>query len=87
MPLKQVKTAVHWSPQIQTLKSVIKLYHQDIKGNLTHDGIKFDFQAEEDRINREKQLEQEERIAKELARINYETQREEKMRQYIKENR
>lgn len=26
-------------------------------------------------------------MAKELARISYETQREEKMRQYIKENR
>lgn len=49
--------------------------------------IKFDLQAEEERINREKQLEQEERMAKELARINYERQREEKMRQYIKENR
>lgn len=49
--------------------------------------IEFDLQAEEERINREKQLEQEERMAKELARINYETQREEKMRQYIKENR
>lgn len=49
--------------------------------------IKFDLQAEEERINREKQLEQEERMAKELARINYERQREEKIRQYIKENR
>lgn len=48
---------------------------------------KIDMQAEEERINREKQLEQEERIAKELARINFEKQREEKMRQYIKENR
>lgn len=47
----------------------------------------FDLQAEEERINREKQLEQEERMAKELARINYESQREEKMRQHIKENR
>lgn len=44
-------------------------------------------QAEEERINKEKQLEQEERIAKELARINFEKQREEKMRQYIRENR
>lgn len=44
-------------------------------------------QAEEERINRQKQLEQEERIAKELARISYEKQREEKMRQHIKENR
>ncbi|KAM4630463.1 uncharacterized protein ACJ7VT_000159 [Polymixia lowei] len=42
--------------------------------------------AEEERINKEKQLEQEERIAKELARINYEKQRDEKMRQYIREN-
>uniref|UniRef100_A0A3Q3XF62 Meiosis-specific nuclear structural protein 1 n=1 Tax=Mola mola TaxID=94237 RepID=A0A3Q3XF62_MOLML len=42
--------------------------------------------AEEDRRSREKQLEQEERIAKELARIKYEKQRDEKMRQYIKEN-
>lgn len=45
------------------------------------------FQAEEDRLNREKQLEQEERMAKELERIKYEMQREEKMKQYIKENR
>lgn len=44
-------------------------------------------QAEEERTNREKQLEQEERIAKELARISFEKQRDEKMRQYIKENR
>lgn len=36
---------------------------------------------------KEKLLEQEERIAKELARINYEKMRDEKMRQYIKENR
>ncbi|XP_062242685.1 meiosis-specific nuclear structural protein 1 [Platichthys flesus] len=42
--------------------------------------------ADEDRINRDKQLEQEERMAKELARINFETQRDEKMRQHIKEN-
>lgn len=44
-------------------------------------------QAEEERINREKQLEQEERMAKELARINYEKQRDEKLRQYIRANR
>ncbi|XP_034045061.1 meiosis-specific nuclear structural protein 1 [Thalassophryne amazonica] len=43
-------------------------------------------QAEEEKINREKQFEQEERLAKELARINYEKQREERMRQYVKEN-
>lgn len=36
---------------------------------------------------RDKQLEQEERMAKELARISYEKLREEKMRQYVKENR
>ncbi|XP_035483548.2 meiosis-specific nuclear structural protein 1-like isoform X1 [Scophthalmus maximus] len=42
--------------------------------------------AEEDRINREEQIEQEERMAKELARINYEKEREEKMRQHIKDN-
>lgn len=47
----------------------------------------FDLQAEEERINREKQLEQEERMAKELARINHETERDEKMRQCIIENR
>lgn len=46
-----------------------------------------DLQAEEERIYKEKQLEQEERMAKELARISYETQRDEKMRQYVKENR
>lgn len=49
--------------------------------------IKFDLQAEEEKINREKQRDQEERMAKELARINHEKQREEKMRQHIKENR
>uniref|UniRef100_A0A3Q3GRW1 Meiosis-specific nuclear structural protein 1 n=1 Tax=Labrus bergylta TaxID=56723 RepID=A0A3Q3GRW1_9LABR len=42
--------------------------------------------AEEERINREKQLEQEERMAKEIARINFESQREEKMREHIKKN-
>ncbi|XP_060924680.1 meiosis-specific nuclear structural protein 1 [Limanda limanda] len=42
--------------------------------------------AEEDRINKDKQLEQEEKMAKELARIDFETQREEKVRQHIKEN-
>lgn len=38
-------------------------------------------------MNREQQLEQEERIAKELARISSEKLREEKMRQHIIENR
>lgn len=42
--------------------------------------------AEEDKQFRERQLEQEERMAKELARINNEKLRDEKMRQYIKEN-
>lgn len=42
--------------------------------------------AEEDKLFRERQLEQEERMAKELARINNEKLRDEKMRQYIKEN-
>lgn len=45
------------------------------------------WQAEEERVNHAKQLEQEERIAKELSRIKYEREREEKMRQYIRENR
>lgn len=49
--------------------------------------FKYDLQAEEERVQRERQLEQEERMAKELARIDYEKQRDEKMRQYIKENR
>ncbi|KAI7813914.1 meiosis-specific nuclear structural protein 1 [Triplophysa rosa] len=42
--------------------------------------------AEEDREFRERQLEQEERMAKEMARIHDEKLRDEKMRQYIKEN-
>ncbi|KAF5897764.1 integrin alpha-11-like, partial [Clarias magur] len=42
--------------------------------------------AEQDRIYKEKVMEQEERMAKELARISYEKMRDEKMRQYIKEN-
>lgn len=44
-------------------------------------------QAREEQMIREKQLEHEERMAKELARINYESEREKRMRQYIKENR
>lgn len=44
-------------------------------------------QAREEQIIREKQLEHEERMAKELARINYENEREKRIRQYIKENR
>uniref|UniRef100_A0AAV2LP35 Meiosis-specific nuclear structural protein 1 n=1 Tax=Knipowitschia caucasica TaxID=637954 RepID=A0AAV2LP35_KNICA len=42
--------------------------------------------AKGDKINRQMQIEQEERIAKELSRINCEKQREEKIRQHIKEN-
>ncbi|XP_061599255.1 LOW QUALITY PROTEIN: meiosis-specific nuclear structural protein 1-like [Cololabis saira] len=40
----------------------------------------------EEKIDRQRQLEQEERMAKELARIKYEKQREEKMRQDIIKN-
>ncbi|CAL8364729.1 meiosis-specific nuclear structural protein 1 [Gadus morhua] len=42
--------------------------------------------SEEERRNKEKQLEQEERLAIELARIDHETQRDDKMRQHIKAN-
>ncbi|MED6233907.1 hypothetical protein ATANTOWER_018955 [Ataeniobius toweri] len=42
--------------------------------------------AKEQRANRQRQLEQEERMAKELARIEHEKQRDEKMRQHIREN-
>ncbi|MBN3323993.1 MNS1 protein, partial [Atractosteus spatula] len=42
--------------------------------------------AEEERILKEKQIEQEERMAKELARINYEKLRDEKIRQQVREN-
>ncbi|XP_052010081.1 meiosis-specific nuclear structural protein 1 [Xyrauchen texanus] len=42
--------------------------------------------AEKEKLFKERQLEQEERMAKELARINNEKLRDEKMRQYIKEN-
>lgn len=44
-------------------------------------------QTENERIMREKQLEQEERMARELARVNHEKLREEKLRQQIRENR
>lgn len=44
-------------------------------------------QAREEQLIREKQLEHEERMAKELARISYESEREKRIRQYIKENR
>lgn len=49
--------------------------------------INFNLQAEEERITREKQLEHEDRMAEELARISHESDRDKKMRQYIKENR
>ena len=45
------------------------------------------WQAEEERLNKEKQLEQEELLARELARIDQESQRDQKMRQHIKANR
>lgn len=47
----------------------------------------FNLQAEEERMTREKQLEREDRMAKELARNSQESDRDKKMRQYIKENR
>lgn len=43
--------------------------------------------AEHERIQKEKQLQQEERLAKELERLKWEQQRDERMRQQIKENR
>uniref|UniRef100_A0A8C3XLW3 Meiosis-specific nuclear structural protein 1 n=1 Tax=Chelydra serpentina TaxID=8475 RepID=A0A8C3XLW3_CHESE len=43
-------------------------------------------QAEENKKLKELQLEQEERLATELARLNYEKSKDEKMRQQIKEN-
>lgn len=49
--------------------------------------INFNLQAEEERITREKQLKHEDRMAEELARISHESDRDKKMRQYIKENR
>lgn len=65
------------------------MYCQGINVSTLSDVIrnKCHLQTEEERVKRERQLEQEERMAKELARINFEKQREEKMRQYIKENR
>ncbi|XP_069379764.1 meiosis-specific nuclear structural protein 1 isoform X2 [Paralichthys olivaceus] len=42
--------------------------------------------ANEDRINRAQELEQEMRMAEELARISLEKERDEKMRQHIREN-
>lgn len=51
--------------------------------------IQFNFtlQAQEEQSNRAKQLEHEDRMAEELARISHERDRERKIRQYIKENR
>ncbi|XP_061612614.1 meiosis-specific nuclear structural protein 1 [Phyllopteryx taeniolatus] len=43
-------------------------------------------QAHSEKMLREKQLVQEEKLAKELARINHDRQREGKIRQYIREN-
>ncbi|XP_065415098.1 meiosis-specific nuclear structural protein 1-like [Chrysemys picta bellii] len=43
--------------------------------------------AEENKKLKELQLEQEERLATELARLNYEKLKDEKMRQQIRENR
>lgn len=44
-------------------------------------------QAQENKKLRDLQLEQEERLANELARLNYEKLKDEKMRQQIRENR
>lgn len=54
---------------------------------MQHHIINFTLQAQEERTNREKQLEHEDGMAEELARISLERDRDKKMRQYIKENR
>ena len=44
-------------------------------------------QAEENKMLRDQQLEQEERLANELARLKHESLKDEKMRQQVRENR
>lgn len=44
-------------------------------------------QAEENKMLRDRQLEQEERLANELARLKHESEKDEKMRQQVRENR
>lgn len=46
----------------------------------------FSLQAQQDRIQREQQMEQEERITNRLQQLKLETQRQEKVRQQIREN-
>ena len=46
----------------------------------------FCFQAEQDRVVKEQQQEQEELLAAELGRLKMEKDRDEKMRQQIREN-
>ena len=43
--------------------------------------------AERERVLKQKQMAQEERLAKELERHKWEQQRDERLRQHIKENR
>lgn len=47
----------------------------------------FPVQAEENKMLRDRQLEQEERLANELARLKHESLKDEKMRQQVRENR
>ena len=43
--------------------------------------------SERERVLQEKQLEQEERLARELEKLRWESERDERIRQQIKENR
>ncbi|XP_016309913.1 meiosis-specific nuclear structural protein 1-like isoform X2 [Sinocyclocheilus anshuiensis] len=80
---KQLQANIQCEERVEKKRFLLKMQDEEYGKQIEESLLK----AEEDRQFRERQLEQEERMAKELARINNEKLRDEKMRQYIKENR
>uniref|UniRef100_A0A8C1VSN9 Meiosis-specific nuclear structural protein 1 n=1 Tax=Cyprinus carpio TaxID=7962 RepID=A0A8C1VSN9_CYPCA len=79
---KQLQVNIQCEDRVEKKRFLRKMQDEEYGQQIQESILK----AEEDRQFRERQLEQEERMAKELARINNEKLRDEKMRQYIKEN-
>ncbi|CAL8244571.1 unnamed protein product [Lota lota] len=78
----QIKAGLVSEEKMEQKRHLRKMQHE-LHEREMQDAI---LKSEEERMHKEKQLEQEERMARELARIDYETQRDEKMRQHIKAN-
>ncbi|XP_062845461.1 meiosis-specific nuclear structural protein 1 [Trichomycterus rosablanca] len=79
---KQIKANLKNEERLERLRCLRQIQEEEYERQVEEAYLK----AEQEKVYREKLLEQEERMAKELARINSEKLRDEKMRQYIKEN-